>query len=112
MATPSGPKPVGHTDAKHMWGRVEAGEALQILDVRDPWEHQQGVIAGALLIPMSEVRARMQELDTARPVYVICHLGSRSGMVAGFLARQGIEAINVDDGMDGWERQGFPTVRD
>jgi rhodanese-related sulfurtransferase len=90
---------------------VEAGEATQILDVRDPWEHQQGVIAGALLMPMSEVRARMQELDTARPVYVICHLGSRSAMVAGFLARQGIEAINVDDGMDGWERQGFPTVR-
>jgi rhodanese-related sulfurtransferase len=92
-------------------GRVEAGEAVQILDVRDPWEHAQGVIEGAVLIPMSEIRSRMQELDTTRPVHVICHLGSRSAMVAGFLARQGVEAINVDDGMDGWERQGYPTVR-
>ena len=84
---------------------------MQILDVRDPWEHAQGVIASAILMPMSEVRNRLAELDSSQPVTVICHLGGRSAMVAGFLARQGIQAVNVDDGMDGWERQGFPTIR-
>lgn len=111
MGHPAGARPIGHTDARALWSQVQAGAAPQILDVREPWEHAQGVIAGALLIPMNDVRARLDDLDVSRPVAVICHLGSRSAMVARFLARQGVEAINVDDGMDGWERQGFPTVR-
>ena len=111
MGSPGQANTIGHTDAKALWARVQAGEAVQILDVREPWEHAQGVIAGALVIPMNEVRGRLGEIDASRPVTVICHMGSRSAMVAGFLARQGLEAINVDDGMDGWERNGFPTIR-
>ena len=60
MANPV--KEVGHTDSKTLRSRIEAGEAVQILDVRDPWEHAQGVISGAILIPMSEVRGRLEEL--------------------------------------------------
>ena len=103
-------KQVEHTDSMALHARRQAGESLQILDVRDPWEHAQGTIEGAILMPMDTVQSRWQELDAARPVHVICHLGSRSALVAGFLARQGLQAVNVDDGMDGWERQGFPTV--
>ena len=111
MTTPGAPKPVGHTDAKALRTGIQAGENPQVLDVRESWEHAQGIIEGAILMPMSEVQSRWHDLDTTRPINVICHLGSRSGRVAVFLSRQGVQAINVDDGMDGWERQGFPTVR-
>lgn len=102
---------MGHTDAASVHRRLEAGEELQIVDVREPREHAHGVIAGAVLMPMAQVQRRWQELDVERPVHVVCHLGSRSAQVSSFLVRQGLQAVNIDDGMDGWERQGFPTVK-
>lgn len=102
---------MGHTDTAHLRAALEAGEAPQIVDVREPWEQAQGVIDGAILMPMADVRSRFGELDAVRPINVICHLGSRSAMVGQFLTRQGLAAINVDDGMDGWQRAGFPTVK-
>ena len=111
MTTPQSASQVGHTDSASIHRRLQEGEELQILDVREPWEHAQGVIAGATLMPLAQVQQRWQDLDAARPVYVICHLGGRSANAAAFLARQGLQATNVDDGMDGWQRQGFPTVK-
>lgn len=111
MTTPQPPKPVGHTDAATIQRRLQAGEDLQIVDVREPWEHAQGVIDGAILIPLAQVQTRWKELDPARPIEVICHLGSRSARAAAFLARQGLDVENVDDGMDGWERRQFPVVK-
>jgi len=105
------PTQVGHTDSAIVRRRLEGGEDLQIVDVREPWEHAQGVIEGAILMPLSQVQSRWQELDPARPVAVICHLGSRSARAAAFLAGKGLPATNIDDGMDGWERQVFPTVK-
>ena len=105
------PSQVAHTDSRVVRERMQAGERVQIVDVREPYEHSQGVIEGAILMPMGDVQSRWQELDATQPVLVICHLGGRSSMVATFLSRKGLQAVNVDDGMDGWERQGFPTVR-
>jgi rhodanese-related sulfurtransferase len=102
---------IGHTDSVALHARVQAGEALQLVDVREPWEHAQGVIAGAILMPLAQVRARWQELDPGRPVTVICHMGSRSAMAARLFARHGLSAVNVDDGMAGWEARGYPTAR-
>jgi len=98
-----------HTDSAALHRRRAAGESVQLLDVREPREHAGGVIEGAILMPMNSVPAKWSELDPSRPVYVICHLGGRSAQVAAFLVQQGLRAVNVDDGMDGWERQGFPT---
>jgi len=103
------PRQMEHTDSAALHRRRAAGEPLQVLDVREPREHAGGVIEGAILMPMNSVPAKWPELDARQPVYVICHLGSRSAQVAAFLVQQGLQAVNVDDGMDGWERQGFPT---
>ena len=45
------PIQVGHTDSAIVRRRLEGGEDLQIVDVREPWEHAQGVIEGAILMP-------------------------------------------------------------
>ncbi|HWE62814.1 MAG TPA: rhodanese-like domain-containing protein [Chloroflexota bacterium] len=111
MTMPGSGNEMGHTDSASIHRRLQEGEDLQILDVREPWEHAQGIIEGATILPLAQVHTRWQELDPARPVYVICHLGSRSARAAAFLAGQGLQASNIDDGMDGWTRQGFPTVK-
>jgi rhodanese-related sulfurtransferase len=99
-----------HTDSAALHRLRAAREPVQLLDVREPREHAGGVIQGAILMPMGSVPAKWTELDSRRPVYVICHLGARSAQVAAFLVQQGLRAVNVDDGMDGWQKQGFPTV--
>ncbi|HVA89600.1 MAG TPA: rhodanese-like domain-containing protein [Chloroflexota bacterium] len=109
MANAETPRQIEHTDSAALHKRRAAGEQVQLLDVREPLEHAGGVIQGAILMPMGSVQAKWTELDAQQPVYVICRLGGRSAQVAAFLTRQGVRAINVDDGMDGWERYGFPT---
>ena len=102
---------IGHIDSAGLYKLLQAGTDVQVIDVREPSEHAQGVIEGAMLLPLGQVRSHWQELDSSRPIHVICHLGGRSAMAASFLAQQGLQAVNVDDGMDGWQRQGYPTVR-
>ena len=61
---------------------------------------------------MSEFAARAGELPKDRPLLVVCHLGSRSAAVAGFLLRTGwTDVHNVAGGMDAWERAGLPVRR-
>ncbi|MEV0113415.1 rhodanese-like domain-containing protein [Streptomyces sp. NPDC050844] len=87
-----------------------------LLDVREDDEWQAGHAAGALHIPMSEFVARYGELTEAAPqdgrVHVICRSGARSAQVAMYLGQQGIDAVNVDGGMQVWEATGRPVVDD
>ncbi|MEV0317432.1 rhodanese-like domain-containing protein [Streptomyces sp. NPDC050658] len=85
-----------------------------LLDVREDEEWQAGHAAGALHIPMSEFVSRYGELTEAAPqdgkVNVICRSGGRSARVAMYLVEQGIDAVNVDGGMQVWEALGRPVV--
>jgi rhodanese-related sulfurtransferase len=82
-----------------------------LLDVREPWEWQTARIDGAQLIPMREVPARLQELDSARAVVAICHHGGRSQQVAMFLEKNGFSKVhNLQGGVDAWSRTVDPAV--
>ncbi len=79
------------------------GEGL-ILDVREAAEFAFGHIPGAKSIPMGELAARMDELDKARTIYVICRTGTRSDLAAQQLAEAGFTTIyNVLPGMSEYE---------
>lgn len=83
-----------------------------LLDVRTPEERRQGYIAGSLLIPISTIEKRLAEIPRNRPVIVYCAVGSRSGVVAQVLARQGYgEVYNMRDGIVGWYRNGYALQR-
>ena len=83
-----------------------------LLDVRTPDEFRQGRLQGAVLIPINEVERRIGEIPRNRPIVVYCAVGSRSGLVAAFLAQKGYrEVYNVTDGIVGWYRNGFPVIR-
>jgi rhodanese-related sulfurtransferase len=76
-----------------------------LLDVREPWEYEICHIAGSVAIPMKEVAARMEELQDAEEIVVICHHGMRSAQVAAFLARSGMDNVaNLSGGIDAWAR--------
>ncbi|MEU1375161.1 rhodanese-like domain-containing protein [Streptomyces triculaminicus] len=85
-----------------------------LLDVREDDEWQAGHAEGALHIPMSDFVARFGELTEKAPeggrVNVICRAGGRSAQVTAYLVQQGMDAANVDGGMQVWEAAGRPVV--
>lgn len=87
-----------------------------LLDVREDDEWQAGHAEGALHIPISEFAARYSEFTEAASqdgrVHVICRSGGRSAQVAMYLVQQGIDAVNVDGGMQVWAAAGRPVVDD
>jgi rhodanese-related sulfurtransferase len=87
-------------------------ESVVLLDVREDDEWQRGHAAGAQHIAMSEVPARLDEIDPDATLYVVCHAGGRSQRVAQYLARNGFTPINVSGGMLAWAGAGRPVVTD
>jgi rhodanese-related sulfurtransferase len=88
------------------------GQMPVVLDVRESWEFAQGRVPGAILIPLGELAGRVDELDPAVPVAIICATGSRSTSAAALLGRRGFEKIyNVVGGTMNWMRSGLPLER-
>lgn len=87
------------------------GTAL-CLDVRKDHEFAAGHIAGAMHITLQEVPLRYQELPDDRPVIVTCQVGQRSGLATEFLRERGIDAHNLEGGLELWQSQGLPLVVD
>jgi rhodanese-related sulfurtransferase len=86
--------------------RLDAGEKLHLIDVREPQEHAIARIEGADLIPMRSVPGELQTLearaDTA-PLIVFCHHGVRSLNVVNWLRQQGLdECQSMTGGIDDW----------
>ena len=81
----------------------------QVLDVREDFEVNQGMIPTALHIPMGELGARLDELDKNRPVIVVCRSGRRSATVADALDQAGFTADTMAGGMIEWQQAGLPT---
>jgi glyoxylase-like metal-dependent hydrolase (beta-lactamase superfamily II)/rhodanese-related sulfurtransferase len=85
------------------------GDRPMIIDVREPWEYQQGHIPTAQLMPLGEFRAKISNLDPAQPVAVVCATGARSQTAAALLGRQGFTTVyNLVGGTSGWMGNGYP----
>jgi rhodanese-related sulfurtransferase len=92
-------------------GRLDAGESLTVLDVREPWECAIARVAGALNIPLNEIPSRLNELDRAAELVVMCKAGGRSRRAAEFLSKQGFSRIaNLAGGIDAWTRDIDPSL--
>ena len=86
--------------------RLDSGAKLALIDVREPFEHDQASIEGAELIPMQTVPNRLGELQAKAaeaPLIVFCHHGVRSLNVVHWLRRQGLENCwSMAGGIDLW----------
>ena len=83
--------------------KLAAGDALVLLDVREPDEVAFVALAGSTHIPMGEIPGRLHELDPDKEIVVYCHHGVRSLHVANFLAQHDFEKVaSLAGGIDAW----------
>ncbi|HET7554778.1 MAG TPA: MBL fold metallo-hydrolase [Gaiellaceae bacterium] len=91
--------------------RLLEQDAVEVLDVREKDERDEGYIPGTRHIPYRLVRAYRDELQNGRPVVTICSSGARAGVAASVLAAEGVDARPVlDGGIDDWQRRGHPLT--
>lgn len=91
---------------------LQQHDNLFLLDVRTPGEYQQARLAGARLIPISQLGRRLAEVPRQRPILVYCAVGSRSSQVVNFLTRQGYpDVYNLSGGIYAWAQRGHPILR-
>jgi rhodanese-related sulfurtransferase len=86
--------------------------AVQLIDVRQRYEHEAGRIDGDRLIELMELGGQLDTLDPNRPVVVYCRSGSRSAMAAEALQGAGFDAHNMLGGLLEWDAAGLPLVPD
>jgi adenylyltransferase/sulfurtransferase len=90
--------------------KLDAGEDVFILDVREPYEYQIAQIGGHL-IPLGELPNRLGELDTEKNIVVQCKSGGRSQRAAEFLAQNGFSKLhNLAGGILAWSNEIDPDV--
>jgi len=78
------------------------GDGAYLLDVREQSEWDEGHAPQAVLVPLSELADRVDEVPADRDVLVVCHSGMRSMRATAALRRAGLRAVNVEGGMLAW----------
>jgi len=87
--------------------RLDAGDDIQLIDVRQPDEYAFASIDGARLIPLGEVFARMNEIDPARETVVMCKMGGRSARAIEAMQQRGFagNVSNLVGGITAWSNE-------
>jgi len=94
-------------------GRIQSGEKLRLLDVREAWEFEQAHLAGAEHIPLAQIPMHLEQLmaDPAAEIICYCHSGRRSLTAADWLRRAGVaEARSMAGGIDRWSVAVDPAI--
>jgi rhodanese-related sulfurtransferase len=91
-----------HITAEELQRKLESGEKLNLIDVREIDEVAQGKIPGAVHIPLGAIQVRIGELDKDKEYILICRSGGRSSFAGSFLENQGFKVTNMDGGMLTW----------
>jgi rhodanese-related sulfurtransferase len=101
-------------DPQEVKRRLDSGEILHLIDVREPHEFAQAKIDGATLIPMRAVPGELQDLEARADegtLIVYCHHGVRSLNVVNWLREQGLSACqSMAGGIDAWSLRVDPSV--
>lgn len=93
--------------------RLAADRRLVVLDVREPFEWEEGHVPGAVHIAMREIADRVAELPRDRPIALVCRGGPRSSTVGSLLLARGFtDLLNTWGGMTGWIQAGLPVAQD
>jgi molybdopterin/thiamine biosynthesis adenylyltransferase/rhodanese-related sulfurtransferase len=95
---------------RELKARLERGDDLFILDVREPHEYQICNLGGYLL-PLGDLSRRVNELDSSREIVAHCRSGKRSAEAAEFLRKAGFrKVLNLKGGILAWSDEVDPTV--
>ena len=92
--------------------RIDSGEDIQIIDVREPHEVAIAKIPNTTHIPLGQILNRMAEIDPNRETVVHCKMGGRSAKAIEALKRSGFSGnlINLKGGITAWSNEVDPSV--
>jgi molybdopterin/thiamine biosynthesis adenylyltransferase/rhodanese-related sulfurtransferase/molybdopterin converting factor small subunit len=92
--------------------RLDRGDDLQVIDVREPNEYEIARLPGTKLIPLGQVTSRMSEIDPARETIVHCKGGVRSAKAIAALTEAGFKGklVNLKGGIAAWSDEVDPSV--
>lgn len=83
--------------------RIDKGDKIFLLDVREPHEYSLAKINGSVLIPLGQVPHSLKQLDQNVEIVAYCHKGMRSADAVGFLLQQGFSNVkNLIGGIEAW----------
>jgi rhodanese-related sulfurtransferase len=83
-------------------------DEIQLIDVRESYEHEAGRIAGDRLVALTELTAQAHTIDRERAVVFYCRSGSRSAMASEAFRGAGYDAHNMAGGLLDWAAAGLP----
>ena len=92
--------------------RLDNGDDIQIVDVREDNEVAIGRIPNSIHIPLGQILGRMKDIDPNRETVVHCKMGGRSARAIDALQRSGFKGklINLKGGILGWSDEVDPSV--
>ncbi len=96
---------------KELKARLDKGDKLVLVDVREDWEYSLAKIDGSTLIPLGTLPQSLAKLSHDSEIIAICHHGMRSADATNFLLQQGFPNVkNLVGGIDAWATQVDGTV--
>lgn len=96
---------------RQLKARLDAGETLTVIDVREGWELALSRVSFATHIPMNDIPARLADVPHDVPVVIMCKVGGRSAQVAAYLHGQGFDnVLNLSGGILGWATDCDPSL--
>jgi adenylyltransferase/sulfurtransferase len=104
---------VRQISVQQLANKLATGEAVCLVDVRQPWEHDTAALPGSQLVPLDQLTLRAADIRPARgvPVVVYCHHGIRSLSAAVLLEHLGFpEVASLAGGIDAWSLSIDPKV--
>ena len=97
---------------RELKSRLDKGDNIFLLDVREPHEYAMAKIEGSTLIPLGQLPSSLNQLDKKAEIVAYCHKGMRSADAVGFLLQQGFSNVkNLIGGIESWSieiDQGVP----
>jgi sulfur-carrier protein adenylyltransferase/sulfurtransferase len=91
--------------------RLEQGNHVRLIDVREPHELEISRLEGAQLMPLGQLAARLSELDSAEEIVLFCKSGTRSARALELLASAGFRKMkNLKGGINAWAREVDPSL--
>jgi len=99
---------VNEIEAADLKARIDAGENIEILDIRSAAEVAHGVLPKSEHLPMHLIPVRLNDLPKDRDIVLYCRSGARSYHACAYLGQQGIRnVVNLRGGIIAWARGGY-----
>jgi adenylyltransferase/sulfurtransferase len=96
---------------KELKARLDKGDRLVLVDVREEWEYSLAKLDKSILMPLGTLPQSLTRLDRDSEIIAICHHGMRSADATDFLLQQGFPNVkNLVGGIDAWSVQVDGTI--